>query len=1284
MRSVFHFFFPYHWENTLFKGHPELATILPKKIEEICRTGEGLLLKKKNFHGHIVYTQNIDVHGAHRLIFELVCSNNIHIFCLRSIAFHHDYRKALQWRPLSAQEITTLAADISIDRGIELDINDTAEIGVFRPSQWSTLTTSQRSVLEEKTPLLVSGPPGAGKTLVSMALIQQAALNHLATGNQQMFKIIVITNTKNLKQSFEKEWREWARENELQGNVEVRCFTFNAYIAWCITDLKQKTPVSRAELLTFIDKKLASSSKLTAKIVLLEFSLASYILNQDVAQKNTFENSAYKKLGIRHTHVLEPEQKEEVFKLYLQYKSQLNNSQQDNDLLCDLSEIHSDNLDEIRYDLAVVDEAQKASTQQLLNVLLWMVKHHNVVFCGDTRQGGSQTVSPLSLLPSILHPLTIPLQIKLLTKSHRMPLQVKTLCNDLVLLSDALRDGIPDNTSYSCFEDIQQDQVVAEASSSTETGIDAVNSLYWIPHYKDSYKQFGDDAKAAVIILKSDDYVAATELFAIKSVFTDEEAGGLEFDQVIVFVSKKTLSQFIAINTAMTTKHISSHTPLKTYSHLSANKQSAITSYEPIKLLSQLFTALSRTHIKAYIYFEEHQTLSHQLNVFLAWLILRCTEGDQAIAKKSSEEEWLHTINLFIADGHKQQAITNLQSHCALTIDKAEEYIRFVESGMQSNDSLSYLKHLQQSPCKIADVTAKKDCPPTSLVVSNDVTQAPVIPSKSQKPFKSSSTLLKTSVKKLEIPQCLQQYNNTAKVRDNLEALMSLVLSEPQLKYWLCEHRLTDGLTLFEAIFQDPRSSIMLFLYLTGLKDRKLTNKFFDAIKPFLNTPLSRSVHKNQQATHLQLLITRWSSVAIEQVWDKIKDGINSISLNQEIVLERPGEGRSILFYLLLKPNTHQLVLEQYKNITAEGLCRVFNVDKSAHQGKNPLFLLFNYVPGLSFFIANFNFFKKKISLASLHQPVTGDGEEQGRSAFYWLCATSKGRNLLFNHWMFFFQDITAEQLHRPVTGDGPDQGMSPFYLLCATTEGRNFIFKHWNFFSQHITTEQLHKPVTGKGPDQGSSPFHRLCATPEGRNFLFAHWDFFSQRITAEQLHKPVTGNGPDQGVSPFYLLCDTHEGRSFIFSHWDFFSQRITAEQLHQPVTGDGPDQGSSPFYRLCTTTAGRNFIFSHWEFFSQRITAEQLHQPVTGDGPSQGISPFYWLCASPEGRNFLFNHWEFFSQRITAEQLHQPVTGKGPYQGISPFYLLCATPEGRSFIFNHWEFFPNASQQNNCISR
>ena len=307
--------------------------------------------------------------------------------------------------------------------------------------------------------------------------------------------------------------------------------------------------------------------------------------------------------------------------------------------------------DGYKFDLAFVDECQEAGTQQLLNVLS-VVKGKQLVYSGDSRQSIQQAVSPTNLLPKLLYTLGINLTIEQLTKTYRLRPSVAAFYKQLVLLEDRLYEGRRDKTAYS--------SIVTEGSAKDD------ESLSWIETYNDSYCQLGQNAKNAAIILDEQDRQMAREcLGGSANIFLSDQVHGLEFQNVMVVISRHTLEAFTEISQKMEEKNIASTTELQEYTHLSAQKDSAAHA-SSILPLSKLMLAISRSQGNVWIYCAQYDAHYRRLHYFTDWLKAKCSGHAEVTSQKSSREEWLSAIHTFILHQNVSQAQENLMMHLEL------------------------------------------------------------------------------------------------------------------------------------------------------------------------------------------------------------------------------------------------------------------------------------------------------------------------------------------------------------------------------------------------------------------------------------------------------------------------------------------------------------------------------------------------------------------------------------------------------------------------------------------
>ena len=1321
---MYRFLIPNDYFLWLPSDNPGASSALEQAIKSLG-TEERISLKKKVFAEKTIYTVAVNVLGKHRLIFERItlCPMNETAFVLQGIALYHDYRKALTWKPLNRlSEDVLLGSYIDINRLGATDESVCTE--VYIDHQWLLPTVIQSQMLSQVSlPHLVTGPPGSGKTLVSLAFFQEIALKHQASGTG-LLKLLFISSQPDLNATLKRSWNEWASLSisEKKPCIHLQFMTFPELTSWRANEEKPRELINEETLLGLIERHQRSiSCSLTAREVLSEFLVSSYVLNDKTS-------SPYYAMGINQTGVL-PVHKEAIYKLYHRVMQDLGDSVYPGLSvvpLCDPS---------FQFHYAVVDEAQSVGTQDLKNV--WGVTEGGkILYCGDSYQRGSCKISSISLLETCLYTAYgMNLTKTMLTETHRLKPSVASLCNELVLLSNTLNEGITDKTSYSTF-----------SVASTPSG--ATNALSWIEMYTDDFKQVGRDAKSAAIVISPQDIATAKDYINGSNVFLVNEARGQQFARVFLYVSSETLKTFIDLNQRMQAREILPDSHLKVLPHASSKKGMAheATYFE---ILSDLMVALSRSHGDVWIFFETKSKMEqHRLNHILPWLKQRCLDLIKITVIESTQEEWLDVIHQFIQNGARTQALENLMRHFALDERLANQYIALYEEKdltLTVSEGMVWLSTAVKPILSIEAVLEPSETATMSPIPSQ-VTSAPLVQVASNKKENAASTP--------SIPACLQKLHTEEAIGD-MNAVIDelLAMKTVSAQKWLFSHSVR-GRSVFEHIFLENRAIITLALYLAKEKN---SEKFFRVLMPYLN----QGVLSNSAITHFQWIVVTFADKKILPVYSSmIKNALSITSiaeLNDPIQSPQAPKGASLLFLLLCRADESekaQFISDAWVNkITPEGLNR--EIVEGPHKGKNLLFFLFgndkyanywcaiknkltavdlaftfttvddylrNSTPlfllcgtdkGRQFLKKNWSFFSTKISPELFHQPIIGDGSAQGKTPLHYLFTPRNGLEILREHWNYFKDTITTERLSQRITANGSQKGYTLFFIMMQFEHGARFVHDHWASFKGKLTTELLLQT----GEDSQQHPLLYLFSTEIGHTFLYDYWLDFKDIITPEILFQPVLRDAQERKI-PFYYLCGMPEGILIIRKYWDTFNTIITADRMCQSAITNELDRGKSSLFllcgfregilllndywnelfrdiffastleypalqkfgkvessiliRLCLKEYGVNFLDTHWADFKKLITKDALHQTVSIECVSKGATALYLLCEFSYGRQLLQRHWGDFRSIITAEGLSQPLEGESHLKGATPLYHLLKAADGIQLLHDNWADF------------
>ena len=1260
--------------NTLLDPYSGNQPLMQETIEHLVQN--PLLLKKKRFGQKIVFTHAFDLDGGtHRLIFERVEHEKQTYFILRSVAFNHEYGKALTWNPLKKDETAQLAQNTTTiaEQKIDIDEDEDEKVRVFHQSRWLTLNPHQEAILNDKSKLkVVVGPPGSGKTLLSLALLQERALAHEQSGQgASLLKLLYLAPEQNqgLKRTITQEWKTWQKEHLLPNtNVMLVIQNIDEFTTWYFEEEQQKVAVDDSHCLSFLNRLTRDEAQ--SQLFYQELCLASVLLNDDRKHKRPFDKSHYQGIGQQQSVMLQKQDREVLFKLYMLYLHELEKENQYHSKLSAFSHIDRKAL----FNLVVADEAQLYTTQQLLNAWLFVQDSQNsqdsrCVFFGDDRQNTkhkSLNISPLMVMQPFFHTIsnnTLDVNIQTLEKTYRLPPEIARIAEQVFYLQDNLRGGVPDKYSY---------QSIASVAKLKTGGI------HFITEYNETYKRFRQDAGVAAIALDEIDLKKAAEQIDTQNAFTSLNAHGLEFPRVWVFVSKRLLTLLRPLSREMEKRGIPTHAPLTARKHRTT-EVTPLEIEEGLELLRKLFVALSRSSGEVSFYFES-ESLAHDLNYFIQWFAYQCGVVAQKTPEMhleiSTDEEWIKTINHLILNQHRKQARDNLFVHFDLAEKEANLYIEEVLQKHHESPQLflDFIQTLKTSTVAISSskpsITAEQA--PVSALESHTAeasVQGSQPSSSRSKKKKAASHTSTTSNNGHAIPS----YMSTLELnKNNVFNVLATVLKNERPGYWLCEYQLPsfEGKTLLQLILESQEQSLALYFRLAA--DLPCLTTFLKAIGSYVDT--SPPAYQEKNITYLQLIILRigmkWSEDFATSFLKALPTTLNPSKFNQPFSFN--SDENVTIPYLLLKklPEKHVEHLFNPKSklpkISEQVLCHP--VTSVKEKGLNALCLLLaNHPKTLAL---HWKKIRDSITAKVLHQTAIMD--EDVITPFYLLSLSPEGRHLLDSDWSFFKGKINQDQLHQPVTGNGPEHSATPFYRWCDAPDGIDLLHNHWDFFKGKISRDQLHHTVKGNSLIQEATAFFLLCKSPEGMKLLHIHWDFFKNHITQDLLSQPITGNGPHQGCTPFFLLCKSQEGINLLLSNWDFFKDFITQDLLSQPITASGPHQGTTPFYLLCQRPEVINLMNNQLDFFKNKISKELMHQPIIGNGPYQGISPFYLLCQRPEGINLLNKQWHFFKDIISKELLHQPVTGKAFYQGVTPFGILCRNPVGIDLVLNHWLFF------------
>jgi ankyrin repeat protein len=729
---------------TKVKDLSQLAAIADRLKQKMA---DGTRLTKKHGRNKCFHTVNLNTNGlAHRAVFELVKMNGVPHYVLRDFVWAHHYDQALRWKPLAT---TVTEADLShlFPDGIQIIVpqsdaaipdgdgdedrhEDNAPSPVYYQGDYLLLTPTQQAFMSSATfPALLVGPPGSGKTLLAVQMMQEQALAHYDAKRSGALKLLYVTENAQLVQQLEEQWKDFAKCHFEPGyrGVIASFLTINQYLEW-YASLHGKT----------MNEGCLSSYKADEQAELVHHA---YRLHQDLNSKKNYDKSAYQAAGARNTLFSE----EKRAKLYPRFCDTLTKLEQSDLFSPQISMMTHE--PQFQNDMVFVDEAQKVTPAFLIGMLR-ASKHSRVLIIGDSFQKGQEQFSSLSILGAyVWMESKVTLSEHHLTTTLRLKPDVARAANAMVLLYTNLNAGKVDAVSYATI-------------NITPPSPDELPSLYMLHplqvhlHKQELQNEFqknpseykakrkkerdtepnseqktqqknllsvGEDANAAAIILREEDRASAQLLIESSSVFTPNAARGLEFSQTVLYLSKEALKPFEQIAALMRAKGISAETALAILENQSPNKDEKPPA---LKHLSDLIVASSRTHGQHYVYIETPDD-THALTPFYPWLTrtfgVATASADVVVTNvQCIPKDWLNRIHQFIKNGALQQAIGALREHFELTEKEAASYLKL----HQSTNPMS-VEDLMVWRDKIRDNTTSTKQPTRPPVIKGSASNAP-------------------------------------------------------------------------------------------------------------------------------------------------------------------------------------------------------------------------------------------------------------------------------------------------------------------------------------------------------------------------------------------------------------------------------------------------------------------------------------------------------------------------------------------------------------------------------
>jgi len=537
----------YYWSGVV--GDESLREQYADVLEKLLNgdTNSVTCHKLKNCKG--LYSVYAD--GKDRLIFtEKMINGKNCIVVLKSLP-NHDYQKLdakvlkrhvdrnselfisqleaqeeeLKWEELDAAEVKKIFADGKSAQPDHLNFKSLE----FFNQLFVELNIAQENAKHARFPLLISGAPGTGKSLVALLLLKKGEPGE---------KYCYVAKSSNLVNEMREQWGEMSAEmGELPYMVEF--YTYDELLSKVSQELKlgleNKTWVDGAAFATWFSEylkkkkgifKTAGIEELVAKVtgnvdkvyqelkIVAVYGELQYVGSEEEKKQRVEGEQPCSRLGKRQSLFEVKEERALIWRIYSAYRDSLESKKQ---IDVALYSAESTSL----FKRLIVDEAQDLSYAQL-QVLYQLTD--DIGLCMDSHQNIADYLSKRPFILSMLGEHATHIQLPV---GYRCTQLMVDILNEWMRMGYEAVGGLSDADEYS---KITLEDERAKKMGRTRYCADFAR----IPTIMRELKEKHGAAEMAVVIAEESMREEAIKIYGTEQVFTATEIKGLEYKAVIV------------------------------------------------------------------------------------------------------------------------------------------------------------------------------------------------------------------------------------------------------------------------------------------------------------------------------------------------------------------------------------------------------------------------------------------------------------------------------------------------------------------------------------------------------------------------------------------------------------------------------------------------------------------------------------------------------------------------------------------------------------------------------
>ena len=475
-----------------------------------------------------VYTARIN--DADRLLFKTLVVDGQPQMLLLDVITNHDYTKSKYFRRHAAQTPSATLPEWDAIESQELWFakpvqgkrcdHDYTLIPVYDYNQqFITFNADQDDALVAPLPMILSGPPGSGKTCVAMAMLTQFMQGRDVSVSK---KVLYVTESQRLTHRLQAMWDEMHID-------EPRDVVFLSYndVLISLVSTGERALVSRDDFAEWFPrfiqqvKTILKGLKKPTQACDVLAAVPVKQIYQEFRILSSYSKEDYLTLGKRASLFRDLELRQMLYQALAAYLVKLKNDGIIHPAFHRPSETGV-------FDAIVVDEAQDFSLLQL-SVLNQLTTGSRIVYNLDSNQSLNDSKSRRPFLEQLFFNESKTVTSVYLTGTYRCPHVVIHFANALLRLRDTLRGGAAEKGGVTAIE-FSSDPVKATGKvywfdPTMTVQADWQNHLHTIPQFS---------LQCAVIT--SDEYKdEARRTLNTSLVFTAEEIKGLEYPWVILY-----------------------------------------------------------------------------------------------------------------------------------------------------------------------------------------------------------------------------------------------------------------------------------------------------------------------------------------------------------------------------------------------------------------------------------------------------------------------------------------------------------------------------------------------------------------------------------------------------------------------------------------------------------------------------------------------------------------------------------------------------------------------------